>query len=188
MSHDTDRDRRRQPIAGPPEGGGYGEYEHPYPRPDGSSGMRPDTWDQLPPTPFRPQGSPRPQSQADGFASSSSEPGGDGRADRSGSYAGRGPKGYRRSDDRIKEDVCEQLTLHPDIDASEVEIKVQAGEVTLTGTVDDRQTKRMIEDVAESASGVKEVNNQLRVKQRESTGGVSNGAGTAETPGSRSRT
>jgi hypothetical protein len=104
-----------------------------------------------------------------------------------GQFTGRGPKGYRRSDDRIKEDVCEQLTLHPDIDASEVEIKVQAGEVTLTGTVDDRQTKRMIEDVAESASGVKEVNNQLRVKQRESTGGVSNGAGTAETPGSRSR-
>jgi hypothetical protein len=105
-----------------------------------------------------------------------------------GQFAGRGPKGYRRSDDRIKEDVCEQLTLHPDIDASEIEVKVQGGEVSLTGTVDSRRAKRLVEDLVEVASGVKDVNNQLRVKQRDGTGSVSDAAGTAETQGSRSRT
>ena len=106
----------------------------------------------------------------------------------SGQYSGRGPKGYRRSDERIKEDVSEQLTQHPDIDPSEVEIRVQSGEVTLTGTVDNRQAKRLIEDLVEMASGVKEVNNQLRVKQRGEIGTGSDVAGASEAQGTKSRT
>jgi osmotically-inducible protein OsmY len=51
------------------------------------------------------------------------------------------------------------------VDASEIEIEVKNCEVTLKGTVDNRQAKRMAEDVAESCSGVKEVHNQLRVAQ-----------------------
>jgi hypothetical protein len=163
MSHDTDRDRRHQPIAGPPEGGGYGEYEHPYPRPDGSSGTRPDTWDQLPPTPFRPQGRPRPQSQADGFANS--ERAGDGR-DRSGPYAGRGPKGYRRSDERIRETVSEAMARDGELDASEIEVSVKDGEVTLEGSVPNRWSKRLAEDVVEAQPGVRDVHNRLRVDDR----------------------
>ena len=42
-------------------------------------------------------------------------------------------------------------------------VKVSGGVVTLTGTVEDRNAKRMAEDVAESISGVQEVQNQLRV-------------------------
>jgi hypothetical protein len=80
------------------------------------------------------------------------------------SFAGRGPKGYRRSDERICEDISERLTEHPQIDASECEVKVQGGEVTLTGMVNSRRAKRMAEDLAEQVSGVKEVSNQLRVK------------------------
>ena len=105
-----------------------------------------------------------------------------------GQYVGRGPKGYRRSDERIQEDVSEQLTQHPDIDASEVEIKVQTGEVTLTGTVGSRQEKRMIEDLVEMASGVKEVNNQLRVKPRGATGTGSEMASSSDAQGNKSRT
>ncbi|HET7553677.1 MAG TPA: BON domain-containing protein [Gemmatimonadaceae bacterium] len=79
------------------------------------------------------------------------------------SHAGRGPRNYQRSDDRIEEDVNEALTRHPALDASEIDVKVQNGEVTLTGTVDSRQDKRMAEDAAESCSGVRDVHNQLRV-------------------------
>jgi osmotically-inducible protein OsmY len=79
------------------------------------------------------------------------------------SFAGRGPRNYQRSDDRIEEDVNESLTRHPGFDASDVEVKVQNGEVTLTGTVDSRYDKRMAEDAAESCSGVRDVHNQLRV-------------------------
>jgi osmotically-inducible protein OsmY len=79
------------------------------------------------------------------------------------SHAGRGPRGYHRSDDRIREDVNEELTRHPEIDASEIEVRVEHGEVTLTGTVEDRHAKRLAEDIAERCSGVEDVRNELRV-------------------------
>jgi osmotically-inducible protein OsmY len=80
-----------------------------------------------------------------------------------GRFSGRGPKGYRRSDDRIREDVSEELTRHPEIDASEIDVQVQNGEVTLTGKVEDRHQKRLAEDLAERCSGVNDVHNQLKV-------------------------
>jgi hypothetical protein len=82
-----------------------------------------------------------------------------------GHYFGRGPKGYKRSDERIREDINEELTVHPDIDAFEIEVRVEGGEVTLTGVVEDRRSKRLAEDVAERSSGVTDVHNQLRVRQ-----------------------
>jgi osmotically-inducible protein OsmY len=82
-----------------------------------------------------------------------------------GQFTGRGPKGYRRSDDRIKEDINERLTQDPEIDAWEIEVQVEAGEVILTGTIDDRRAKHRAEDIAESVSGVKDVQNQIRVKK-----------------------
>jgi len=82
-----------------------------------------------------------------------------------GSFAGRGPQGYKRSDERITEDINEELTQDADIDASNISVEVQKGEVTLKGTVPDRETKRRAEDIAESCSGVTEVQNQLRVKR-----------------------
>jgi osmotically-inducible protein OsmY len=78
-------------------------------------------------------------------------------------HTGRGPKGWQRSDERIRDDLSEQLERHPQIDASEIEVQVQQGDVTLTGSVTDRQTKRLAEDVADAVSGVREVHNQLRV-------------------------
>jgi hypothetical protein len=78
-------------------------------------------------------------------------------------YAGRGPKGYQRSDERIREDVCEGLTAHPDVDASGIEVTVQAREVVLEGVVPDRASKRCAEDCAYEVRGVEEVHNRLRV-------------------------
>jgi hypothetical protein len=87
-----------------------------------------------------------------------------------GRFTGRGPKNYTRSDDRIREDINERLTDHPEIDASEIEVQVKDGEVTLTGTVDDRHTKRLAEDVADSVSGVKQVHNQIRLEAHSPAG------------------
>ncbi len=42
-------------------------------------------------------------------------------------------KGYRRSDERIQEEINDQLTQHGDIDATEIMVKVTSGVVTLTG-------------------------------------------------------
>ena len=82
-------------------------------------------------------------------------------------FAGRGPQGYKRSDERITEDVNEALTRDPDIDPTNVQVEVRNGEVILKGSVSDREAKRRAEDIAESCSGVKEVQNQLRVKREE---------------------
>jgi hypothetical protein len=81
-----------------------------------------------------------------------------------GAFAGKGPKNYVRSDDRIHEDVCEHLTHHPYIDATDIEVMVRDGEVTLSGTVDARMVKRAAEDACEHVRGVKDVHNQLRVR------------------------
>jgi hypothetical protein len=82
-----------------------------------------------------------------------------------GMHVGRGPKGYRRSDERISEDVNEALSQNGEVDASEIEVKVQNGEVILSGTVDDRSSKRRAEEIAESCSGVQDVRNEIRVQK-----------------------
>ncbi|MEW6268576.1 MAG: BON domain-containing protein [Thermodesulfobacteriota bacterium] len=81
-----------------------------------------------------------------------------------GRFTGRGPKGYRRGDDRIRDDVCDALMADPEIDASSMTVMVSEGEVTLEGSVEDRQTKRDAEDLVEQISGVKQVHNRLRVQ------------------------
>ncbi|HEX7151542.1 MAG TPA: BON domain-containing protein [Thermoanaerobaculia bacterium] len=83
------------------------------------------------------------------------------------SFRGRGPKNYQRSDDRIREDVCELLERDHDVDASEIEVQVAGATVTLAGTVTDRRSKRRAEDLAESVNGVREVQNSLRVTRGE---------------------
>lgn len=81
-------------------------------------------------------------------------------------HRGRGPRNYSRSDDRILEDVNDRLTDSPFIDASDIEVEVSDAEVTLTGTVDSRYAKRMAEDIAESVSGIKNVENRIRYNDR----------------------
>lgn len=79
-------------------------------------------------------------------------------------HSGRGPKGYRRSDERIEEEVNERLKSDYELDASDIEVSVKDCVVTLSGTVSDRRSKRMAEDCCEDISGVEDVTNQIRVK------------------------
>lgn len=87
--------------------------------------------------------------------------------DREHGFRGHGPKGYARPDERIREDVCDRLTDDPRVDASEMEISVSNGEVTLSGTVRDRLHKRRAEDCVDRISGVRHVQNNLRIQQVE---------------------
>jgi Flp pilus assembly secretin CpaC len=70
-----------------------------------------------------------------------------------------------RSDERIVEDVNDRLTEDWMLDASDIEVSASNGEVTLSGTVTERRSKRRAEDLAESVSGVKDVHNTIRVQQ-----------------------
>lgn len=91
-----------------------------------------------------------------------------------GQHRGRGPKGYTRSDERIRDDINDRLSDDSFLDATEIEVHVAEGEVTLTGTVDNRLDKRRAEDLAEQISGVKNVQNQLRVKLPSGVNGLKN--------------
>ena len=82
-------------------------------------------------------------------------------------YRGRGPRGYARSDERIREDVSDRLMDNPHVDASDIEVRVSGREVTLDGTVESRHDKRRAEDIAESIAGVAHVQNNLRVRRWE---------------------
>lgn len=83
-----------------------------------------------------------------------------------GPHRGKGPIGYQRSDDQLRDRVCESLSDDDQLDASQIEVAVEGGEVTLSGTVDDRRAKRDAEDCASSVPGVRDVQNRLRVRDR----------------------
>jgi hypothetical protein len=85
---------------------------------------------------------------------------------RLGGFAGAGPKGYLRSDSRMREDVCDRLTADDELDARGIEVAVDHGVVTLDGSVPDRRSKWRAEDIAEQASGVRAVHNNLLVQAR----------------------
>ena len=86
-------------------------------------------------------------------------------------HIGRGPKSYKRADNRIHEDVNDRLTEDPYLDASDIDVLVTDGEVTLNGFIVDRADKRRAEDMAERVSGVKHVQNNLRVRAGDFAGG-----------------
>jgi hypothetical protein len=83
-----------------------------------------------------------------------------------GRYSGVGPRGYRRSDERIQEDINDRLTWDGQIDATEVQAEVKDGVVTLSGTVNSRQDKRWAEYIAENVSGVTDVQNNLKINRQ----------------------
>lgn len=87
-----------------------------------------------------------------------------------------GPRGYTRTDERIRDEICERLTFATGIDVREVSVEVDKGKVTLGGTVHTRGQKYDIEDLADNTFGVTEVENNIRV-QRQDVDSAVTGAG-----------
>lgn len=97
---------------------------------------------------------------------------------RAGGHRGKGPAGYQRSDERIREEISDLLTDDDDLDATHIEIQVKSCEVTLTGHVPDRRSKRLAEDLVERVAGVKDVTNNLKVQpDQQQVAGHGNGNG-----------
>lgn len=80
-----------------------------------------------------------------------------------GPYRGRGPRGYRRSPERIFEDVCDRLLEDEWLDATDIEVRVEGESVVLTGRVHDEHERVLAGDLTEEVAGVARVVNQLRV-------------------------
>jgi hypothetical protein len=86
------------------------------------------------------------------------------RSDMQANFVGKGPKGYRRTDERIQEEVCEILSRHPQVDATDIEVSFADGVVTLAGVVPDRRMKQTAERAIETVWGVEDVLNRIRVQ------------------------
>jgi hypothetical protein len=84
-------------------------------------------------------------------------------------HRGKGPQGYRRTDERMHELACELLTEDPRIDATHIDVHVQDGELTLTGFVDSRRTKYLVEELLARSVG-EQIVNRLQVRRPEDTG------------------
>lgn len=82
-------------------------------------------------------------------------------------FRGHGPKDYKRSDERMREDVCDRLADSDAVDARGISVEVANGEVTLSGHVTSRQAKRAAEDAVENCSGILHVQNNLRIRDRQ---------------------
>ncbi|HET7179806.1 MAG TPA: BON domain-containing protein [Chryseosolibacter sp.] len=86
-----------------------------------------------------------------------------------GSHRGKGPKNYKRSDERIREIVCDRLCEHPGLDASAIEVEVRDSDVILLGEVKTKSDKRLAEGLAESVSGVANVENRIHLAPPQQT-------------------
>lgn len=98
-----------------------------------------------------------------------------------------GPKGYQRSDERIREDVCDQMMYSYDLDPSNIEVTVKDGEVTLRGDVASRAEKRLAERLAEAVLGVKDVIAEVRVRTKDAERQDSTSTAASDTGSSSTR-
>lgn len=76
---------------------------------------------------------------------------------------GRGPRNYVRSDARILADVCDQMTVDEQLDASAIDVDVDRGVVALIGRVESRYAKRRAELIADAVPGVTDIDNKLEI-------------------------
>lgn len=77
--------------------------------------------------------------------------------------ARRAPRHYTRPDHRIEEDIYERLAHGWELDASDILVSVKNGEVTLSGAVDSRRSRRYAEEIADNVFGVKDILNDLEI-------------------------
>ena len=72
-------------------------------------------------------------------------------------------RAYRRTDERIRDDVCERLSHSNEVDPTDVTVAVRDGVVTLEGSVPVRPMRYALEDIAARCLGVIDVDNRVRV-------------------------
>jgi hypothetical protein len=85
--------------------------------------------------------------------------------DHDGSHFESGPRGYRRNDGAVYDDVCETLRMSSAIDARDLSVEVKDGTVFLKGSIRDGEMKKLAEAIIENISGVFDVRNLLTLKK-----------------------
>jgi hypothetical protein len=76
-----------------------------------------------------------------------------------------GPKVRRKPDETLAREIHEILTADPELDATDIEVVVEGGSVTLSGVVEHPDAKLLAEELTESVSGVRLVHNRVVVRR-----------------------
>jgi hypothetical protein len=76
----------------------------------------------------------------------------------------RRPKNYVRSDECVRELICERLQADPALESHEVSVSVAQGRVALEGFVTQRRMRYFIENVA--AAFAEHIDNRIQVRSR----------------------
>jgi osmotically-inducible protein OsmY len=71
----------------------------------------------------------------------------------------------RRPDESLAREIHEILTKDPELDATDIEVEVVGGAVTLTGAVHSIDAKLLAEELVESLPGVRHVHNRLTAER-----------------------
>ena len=74
-----------------------------------------------------------------------------------------------RNDERIKKDVAARLDRNSRVDPSDITIEVSDGVVSLSGTLPSLSISMAAVEDAEKVAGVRQVNNNLKVKVPKAT-------------------
>jgi osmotically-inducible protein OsmY len=82
-----------------------------------------------------------------------------------GAASGGGRRPRRKSDDSLAQEIHEILTTDPELDATDIEVVVEGGAVTLSGEVEHPDAKLLAEELTESVAGVRLVHNRLVVRR-----------------------
>lgn len=80
------------------------------------------------------------------------------------SHRGKGPKYYIRQDVNIEEDVNHALMDSHSVDATDIEVMVQDGNVILSGMVDSRVERRDAETAIDYISGIRNIENRIHIR------------------------
>jgi hypothetical protein len=95
-----------------------------------------------------------------------------------GGHRGKLPMNFAHSDERLREKICEMLADHDLIDPSNVDVKVKDGDVTITGSIEDRHQRRLIDDMVTNVPGVQDVHMSLKIAKPDAKHAEPNGSTT----------
>lgn len=79
-------------------------------------------------------------------------------------HRGHGPRDWRKSDERLREEVCEALAADAWLDARDLNVGVDEGEVVLSGVAPCFEARERAEDIAGGVVGVRAVHNFVGIK------------------------
>jgi hypothetical protein len=75
------------------------------------------------------------------------------------------PRGARRTDEQIKDEIKSLLRQHGQIDASDIYVDVMDGVVTLSGAVSGPMEMETAEGISGNVIGVLKINNKMTIKR-----------------------